>query len=127
MTASDTLPDAILETVAPPVGRERMTLDGVSVAYGDRVAVRDVSLHIRQGEVLALIGPSGCGKTTLLRTLNRLTETTAGATRDGRVLLDGADVDGLELTALRRRVAMVFQQPNPFPMSIFDNIAYALR
>jgi len=127
MTASDTLPDAILETVAPPVGRERMTLDGVSVAYGDRVAVRDVSLHIRQGEVLALIGPSGCGNTTLLRTLNRLTETTAGATRDGRVLLDGTDVEQLELTDLRRRVAMVFQQPNPFPMSIFDNIAYALR
>ncbi len=84
-------------------------------------------MPIHQGEVLALIGPSGCGKTTLLRTLNRLTETTAGATRDGRVLLDGVDVEQLELTALRRRVAMVFQQPNPFPMSIFDNVAYAIR
>jgi phosphate transport system ATP-binding protein len=108
-------------------GPERMRLERVTVAYGAKPAVKDVSLAIHQGEVLALIGPSGCGKTTLLRTLNRLTETTAGATRDGRVLLDGADVDGLELTALRRRVAMVFQQPNPFPMSIFDNVAYAIR
>jgi phosphate transport system ATP-binding protein len=86
-----------------------------------------VSLPIHAGEALALIGPSGCGKTTLLRTLNRLTETTAGATRQGRVLLDDTDVEQLEVTALRRRVAMVFQQPNPFPMSIFDNVAYAIR
>jgi phosphate transport system ATP-binding protein len=77
--------------------------------------------------VTALIGPSGCGKTTLLRTLNRLTELTPGASRAGTILLDGADVDDLEVTALRRRVSMVFQQPNPFPMSIFDNVAYALR
>jgi phosphate transport system ATP-binding protein len=108
-------------------GRERMTLDALGVSYNARPAVQDVSLSVHQGEVLALIGPSGCGKTTLLRTLNRLTETTAGATRDGRVLLDGTDVEQLELTDLRRRVAMVFQQPNPFPMSIFDNVAYALR
>jgi phosphate transport system ATP-binding protein len=80
-----------------------------------------------QGEVLALIGPSGCGKTTLLRTLNRLTELTPTARRDGTIALDGRDIDALEVTELRRRVAMVFQQPNPFPMSIFDNVAYALR
>jgi phosphate transport system ATP-binding protein len=104
-----------------------MTLDALGVSYNGRPAVQDVSLSVHQGEVLALIGPSGCGKTTLLRTLNRLTETTAGATRDGRVLLDGTDVEQLELTDLRRRVAMVFQQPNPFPMSIFDNVAFALR
>jgi len=77
--------------------------------------------------VLALIGPSGCGKTSLLRSLNRLTELTPGAARTGRILLDGRDVDALEVTALRRRVSMVFQQPNPFPMSVFDNVAYALR
>ena len=82
---------------------------------------------VRQGEVLALIGPSGCGKTTLLRSLNRLVELTPTATRGGRITLDGEDVDALEVTQLRRRVSMVFQQPNPFPMSIFDNVAYALR
>jgi phosphate transport system ATP-binding protein len=106
---------------------ERMRVESLSVLYGDKPAVKDVSLPIHAGEALALIGPSGCGKTTLLRTLNRLTETTAGATREGRVLLDGVDVEQLEVTALRRRVAMVFQQPNPFPMSIFDNVAYAIR
>jgi phosphate transport system ATP-binding protein len=108
-------------------GPERMSLDALSVFYGTNHAVKSVSLPIRQGEVLALIGPSGCGKTTLLRTLNRLTELTPGARRDGRILLDGQDVDELEVTTLRRRVSMVFQQPNPFPMSIFDNVAYALR
>ena len=108
-------------------GPERMTLDRLSVFYGEKHAVKEVSLPIRQGEVLALIGPSGCGKTTLLRTLNRLTELTPTARREGRILLDGQDVDELEVTTLRRRVSMVFQQPNPFPMSIFDNVAYALR
>jgi phosphate transport system ATP-binding protein len=108
-------------------GPERMALDVLSVFYGDNEAVKSVSLSIRTGEVLALIGPSGCGKTTLLRTLNRLTELTPGARRGGTILLDGADVDDLEVTTLRRRVSMVFQQPNPFPMSVFDNVAYALR
>jgi phosphate transport system ATP-binding protein len=108
-------------------GPERMTLDTLSVFYGSNEAVKSVSLSIRTGEVLALIGPSGCGKTTLLRTLNRLTELTPGARRSGRILLDGQDIDELEVTTLRRRVSMVFQQPNPFPMSIFDNVAYALR
>jgi phosphate transport system ATP-binding protein len=108
-------------------GAERMALHELSVFYGDNEAVKQVSLSIRLGEVLALIGPSGCGKTTLLRTLNRLTELTPGASRAGTILLDGTDVDDLEVTALRRRVSMVFQQPNPFPMSIFDNVAYALR
>ena len=77
--------------------------------------------------MLALIGPSGCGKTTLLRTLNRLTELTASASRSGEILLDGEDIHDLVDTELRSRVAMVFQQPNPFPMSIFDNVAFALR
>jgi phosphate transport system ATP-binding protein len=108
-------------------GPERMTLQAMSVFYGDNEAVKQVSLSIRLGEVLALIGPSGCGKTTLLRTLNRLTELTPGATRGGTILLDGTDIDDLEVTALRRRVSMVFQQPNPFPMSVFENVAYALR
>jgi phosphate transport system ATP-binding protein len=106
---------------------DRMAVEGLSVAYSGKPAVASVSLPIRQGEVLALIGPSGCGKTTLLRSLNRLTELNKAATLDGRVTLDGVDIARIEPTALRRRVTMVFQQPNPFPMSIFDNIAYVLR
>jgi phosphate transport system ATP-binding protein len=108
-------------------GVERMRTHGLGIAYAGIPAVADVDLPVRSGEVLALIGPSGCGKTTLLRSLNRLTENTPTATRTGRITLDGQDVDELEVTALRRRVSMVFQQPNPFPMSIFDNVAYALR
>jgi phosphate transport system ATP-binding protein len=109
------------------VASERMRTEQLSIAYGSKVAVRDVDLQVRQGEVLALIGPSGCGKTTLLRSLNRLVDLTESATRTGRILLDGEDVDWLEETRLRRRVGMLFQQPNPFPMSIFDNVAYGLR
>jgi phosphate transport system ATP-binding protein len=108
-------------------GLERMRAEQLSVAYGTNRAVKEVTLPVRQGEVLALIGPSGCGKTTLLRSLNRLTELTETASRAGRITLDGQDIDTLEVTELRRRVGMVFQQPNPFPMSVFDNVAYALR
>jgi phosphate transport system ATP-binding protein len=93
---------------------ERMRIESVSLAYGDNWVV------------LALIGASGSGKTTLLRSLNRLTEVTAGAGRAGRITLDGEEIHELEVNDLRRRVSMVFQQPNPFPMSIFDNVAYAL-
>jgi phosphate transport system ATP-binding protein len=119
---------ARLRAQRPPIGsvRERMRIESVWLAYGDNWVVRDVSLPVRQGEVLALIGASGSGKTTLLRSLNRLTEVTAGAARAGQISLDGQEIHGLEVNALRRRVSMVFQQPNPFPMSIFDNVAYAL-
>jgi phosphate transport system ATP-binding protein len=113
------------DPATPP--RERMQIEGLTISYGAKVAVDSVSLPVRQGEVLALIGPSGCGKTTLLRSLNRLTELTPTASRSGRISLDGQDVDTLEVTQLRRRVSMVFQQPNPFPMSIADNVAYGLR
>jgi phosphate transport system ATP-binding protein len=106
---------------------ERMWIEGVTIAYGGKVAVNQVTLPVRQGEVLALIGPSGCGKTTLLRSLNRLVDITPTASRHGRISLDGEDIDSMEVTSLRRRVSMVFQQPNPFPMSVFDNVAYALR
>ncbi|HTX01782.1 MAG TPA: phosphate ABC transporter ATP-binding protein [Acidimicrobiales bacterium] len=109
------------------VAIERMQLEDVSIAYAGKLAVRRVSLPVRQGEVLALIGPSGCGKTSLLRSLNRLTELTRGASLSGRITLDGIDITTLEPTLLRRRVTMVFQQPNPFPMSVFDNVAYVLR
>ncbi|HEX3509769.1 MAG TPA: phosphate ABC transporter ATP-binding protein [Solirubrobacteraceae bacterium] len=108
-------------------GPERLRVEDLRIKFPEREAVKSVSLSIHQGEVLALIGPSGCGKTSLLRSLNRLTELTPGASRGGRILLDGDDIHELEDTKLRARVAMVFQQPNPFPMSIFDNVAFALR
>jgi phosphate transport system ATP-binding protein len=111
----------------PALVVERMRVEDVSIAYAQKLAVRDVSLPIRQGEVLALIGPSGCGKTTLLRSLNRLTELTRNTWFKGRITLDGDDTALMEPSALRRRVTMVFQQPNPFPMSVFDNVAYVLR
>ncbi|HEY5976405.1 MAG TPA: phosphate ABC transporter ATP-binding protein [Solirubrobacterales bacterium] len=106
---------------------ERMRTDELSIAYGSKLAVNSVSLNVRKGEVLALIGPSGCGKTTLLRSLNRLVDETPTVVRGGRILLDGESVDDFDATALRRRVGMLFQQPNPFPMSIFDNVGYGLR
>jgi phosphate transport system ATP-binding protein len=121
----------------PGFAIDRMQIEDVSISYGQtavrgpnvkgKAAVKSVSLPVRQGEVLALIGPSGCGKTTLLRSLNRLTELTRGAALQGRITLDGVDIATIEPTLLRRRVTMVFQQPNPFPMSVFDNIAYVLR
>ena len=109
------------------VAIDRMAVESLTVSYGRKTAVNSVSLPIRQGEVLALIGPSGCGKTTLLRSLNRLTELTRGTSFSGAITLDGTDISLLEPTELRRRVTMVFQQPNPFPMSVFDNVAYVLR
>jgi phosphate transport system ATP-binding protein len=104
-----------------------MRTESLSISFGDKKAVKEVSLPVNAGEVLALIGPSGCGKTTLLRSLNKLVDLTPTAKREGRILLDGTDTDLYDDTYLRRRVGMLFQQPNPFPMSIFDNIAYGLR
>jgi phosphate transport system ATP-binding protein len=120
-------PPSSRATRSTAIAIERMQVGELSVAYGAKPAVKSLSLPIRQGEVLALIGPSGCGKTTLLRSLNRLTELTRGASASGRITLDGVDIAAMEPTALRRRVTMVFQQPNPFPMSVFDNVAYVLR
>ncbi len=126
LEAIPTLPEVEPREAQLPA-RERMRCERVTIAYASKIAVNAVDLPVVQGEVLALIGPSGCGKTTLLRALNRLTELTPTAARGGRITLDGQDIDELEVTQLRRRVSMVFQQPNPFPMSIYDNVAYALR
>jgi phosphate transport system ATP-binding protein len=107
--------------------QERMRTEDLGIAYAGKPAVKAVSLSVNQGEVLGLIGPSGCGKTTLLRSLNRLVDQTPTATRSGTIYLDDGDVDLRDVTQLRRQVGMVFQQPNPFPMSVFDNVAYGLR
>lgn len=115
------------DVLGPEWYEECMRTESLSVAFGKKEAVKEVSIQVNAGQVLALIGPSGCGKTTLLRSMNKLVDLTPTARRSGRILLDGEDIDLFDDTQLRRRVGMLFQQPNPFPMSIFDNIAYGLR
>ncbi|MCB1909824.1 MAG: phosphate ABC transporter ATP-binding protein [Rhodocyclaceae bacterium] len=107
----------------------RMRCTGVDVHYGDKHALRDVSLDIGMNEVLAMIGPSGCGKSTFLRCLNRMNDTVAGCRVSGEILLDGKDImaPDVDVVPLRARVGMVFQKPNPFPKSIFENVAFGPR
>ena len=105
----------------------RMQISRLNFFYGAKQALRNVHLKIAANRVTALIGPSGCGKSTLIRTLNRMYETIRDARVEGQILLDDQDVLSLDVTDLRRRVGMVFQKPNPFPKSIFDNVAYGLR
>lgn len=95
--------------------------------YGRFQALHGIDLQLPEKRITALIGPSGCGKSTFLRTLNRINETIKSARYEGQVLLDGQDVQDLDVTSLRRRVGMVFQRPNPFPKSIYDNIAYGVK
>ncbi|MFQ6006350.1 MAG: phosphate ABC transporter ATP-binding protein PstB [Woeseia sp.] len=106
-----------------------MIAEDVNVWYGDNHAIKDVSLHFGKGQVVALIGPSGCGKSTFIRSLNRMNDTIESARVTGKITLDGQDIHGDELdpVALRARVGMVFQKPNPFPKSVFDNVAYGPR
>jgi len=103
--------------------------ESVNVFYGDNHAIKDVTLEISKKEVIALIGPSGCGKSTFLRCLNRMNDTIETARVTGKITLGGQDIYGKELdpVALRARVGMVFQKPNPFPKSIYDNVAYGPR
>jgi len=105
----------------------KLSTDRLSFHYCCYKALHEVSLNLYANKITALIGPSGCGKSTFLRTLNRISETIRHTRIDGRITLDGEDVLGLDVTNLRRRVGMVFQRPNPFPKSIFDNIAYGVR
>jgi phosphate transport system ATP-binding protein len=102
---------------------------GVSVFYGSKKAVDDVSLDVSTDKVTAFIGPSGCGKSTFLRAMNRMNDTIAGARVEGMIELDGEDIYGpsMDVVQLRARVGMVFQKPNPFPKSIYDNVAYGPR
>ena len=102
---------------------------GVNVFYGDKQALFDVGLEMADRAVTALIGPSGCGKSTFLRCINRMNDTIAGARVEGRIEIDGEDVNdrGLDPVVLRARVGMVFQKPNPFPKTIFENVAYGPR
>ena len=113
------------ETAAPTANR--MTVSKVNFFYGTKQTLFDVNMSIAANRVTALIGPSGCGKSTLLRTFNRMHETVRNARLDGEILLDGQNILSQDVTLLRRRVGMVFQRPNPFPKSIFDNVAYGPR
>ncbi len=123
---SDGQPRPVRPTVGQPfVDDPRMTCRNVNVYYGDKHALREVSLDIGRNEVIAMIGPSGCGKSTFIRCLNRMNDTIEGC-REGEIKLDGLDIYGREVDVvpLRAQVGMVFQKPNPFPKSIFDNVAY---
>lgn len=107
----------------------KITADSVSVYYGDKQAIQDVSLDIGANEVIAFIGPSGCGKSTFLRTINRMNDTIDICSVKGKMSLDGVNIydPSVDPVELRARVGMVFQKPNPFPKSIFDNVAYGAR
>jgi len=100
-----------------------------SFYYGKRQALRDVNLHVREHQITALIGPSGCGKSTFLRALNRMNDIIPGARAEGEVMLDGQNIyaPGVDVVEVRKRVGMVFQQPNPFPKTIFENVAFGPR
>jgi len=107
----------------------KMQVEALDLHYGTFQGLKQVSVAIPEREITALIGPSGCGKSTLLRCLNRMNDLVSGVRIDGRVLLDGIDIYAprSDVEALRRRVGMVFQRPNPFPLSVFDNVAYGPR
>ncbi len=107
----------------------KMSADNVNFFYGQSQALYDVSLHFPNNQVTALIGPSGCGKSTFLRCLNRMNDLIPGTRTEGLICLDGHDINatGTDVVDVRRRVGMVFQKPNPFPKTIFENVAYGLR
>jgi len=113
----------------PQEERAHLHIERFSVFYHDNEAVRKVTMAIPAGQVTAIIGPSGCGKSTLLRAINRMNDLIPGCRTAGRLVLDGQDVYGprIDVTALRQRVGMVFQKPNPFPKSVFDNVAFGPR
>ncbi|MBQ7827735.1 MAG: phosphate ABC transporter ATP-binding protein [Clostridia bacterium] len=108
--------------------QEKFTIRDLDLYYGDFHALKKVNLSLPANEIVAFIGPSGCGKSTLLKSLNRMNDLVEGCRITGQVLLDGEDVYGsMDTNALRKRVGMVFQKPNPFPMSIYDNVAFGPR
>lgn len=106
----------------------KISVKNLDLYYGDFKALKDVNLEIEPNKVTAFIGPSGCGKSTLLKSINRMNDLVEGCRIEGEILLDGENIyKGMDVNHLRKRVGMVFQKPNPFPMSIYDNIAYGPR
>jgi phosphate transport system ATP-binding protein len=123
-----TAPPSVSSGVQPEVAaKPKLQAVDLNFFYGSFKALHNISLDVPEKRITALIGPSGCGKSTFLRTLNRINETVKNARYDGQVLLDGQNVLELDVTKLRRRVGMVFQRPNPFPKSIYENIAYGVK
>ncbi len=112
---------------APVPAEAKLRTKGINFYYGAFKALHDISLDFPANQVTALIGPSGCGKSTFLRSLNRINETIGNTRIEGEITLDGEDVLKMDVTSLRRRVGMVFQRPNPFPKTIFENVAYGVR
>ena len=107
---------------------DKLTISNMELYYGDFKALKGINLNIQANEITAFIGPSGCGKSTLLKSLNRMNDLVEGCRITGSILLDGEDIYGdMDINLLRERVGMVFQKPNPFPMSVYDNIAYGPR
>ena len=107
---------------------DKITVSDLNLYYGDFHALKNINLNIPAGEITALIGPSGCGKSTLLKSLNRMNDLVENCRITGSVQLDGTEIyGGMDVNLLRKRVGMVFQKPNPFPMSVYDNIAYGPR
>ena len=107
---------------------DKLTISNMELYYGDFKALKGINLNIQANEITAFIGPSGCGKSTLLKSLNRMNDLVEGCHITGSILLDGEDIYGdMDINLLRKRVGMVFQKPNPFPMSVYDNIAYGPR
>ena len=107
---------------------DKLTISNMELYYGDFKALKGINLNIQANEITAFIGPSGCGKSTLLKSLNRMNDLVEGCRITGSILLDGEDIYGdMDINLLRKRVGMVFQKPNPFPMSVYDNIAYSPR
>ena len=117
------------ESVEPRVDETVFTVEGVTASYGGNVAVKNVDLEVYKNVITAVIGPSGCGKSTFIRCLNRMNDTVPGFRLDGRVLYHGIDIygNGVEPVEVRRRIGMVFQKPNPFPKSVYDNVAFGPR
>ncbi len=108
--------------------QNKIEISGLDLYYSDFHALKNIDLNIKAGEITAFIGPSGCGKSTLLKSLNRMNDLVEGCKITGNVLLDGENIyEGMDLNLLRKRVGMVFQKPNPFPMSVYDNIAFGPR
>lgn len=107
---------------------DKISVSDLDLYYGDFKALKNVNLRVSPNEVTAFIGPSGCGKSTLLKSLNRMNDLVEGCRITGKILLDGEDIYGdIDVNHLRKRVGMVFQKPNPFPMSVYDNVAYGPR